>query len=324
MPKPLPADTWQNLFYPPPDYRYFDGADRFDFEAAAPGLSWNNAWWLADASLLAYVTDWPRAEEILRANRFDEAHQIGADPHKSTKGFLAIRSGAAPFAVMAFRGTNRDDKRNLFSDFKFLPQDRGPYTVHQGFADALDQVWDDEVQPALAAFVAAHPGAPVYFTGHSLGAALATLSVPRFSGAPCSLYTIGSPRAGDGRLARAVVDKVRYIVRFVNGHEIVTEFPLGLPFRHTGPEIYIDRNGVIHETISTFGKMADVAQGVTHHDGAATLAAIAQPLAYVERVMTQDIVKLYPPDPPAYIVGQHTPARYAIHIWNHLEALPHA
>ncbi len=259
MAEPVLSATWI--------ISYFEGADRFDFEPAAAGLSWNNAWWLADASLLAYVTDWPRVSEILKANRFNDTQQIGADAAKSTKGFVAIRSGAAPFAVVAFRGTNRDDKRNAFSDFDVRPQDRGPYTVHQGFADALDQVWDDEVQPALAAFAAAHPNAPVYFTGHSLGAALATLAVPQFAGAPCFLYTIGSPRAGDDRLARAVVEKAKFVIRFVNGHEIVTEFPPEMPlthhFRHAGPEQYIDRTGVIHETISIIRQSGRLSRG--HH-----------------------------------------------------------
>ena len=39
--------------------------------------------------------------------------------------------------------------------------------------------------------------APVYFTGHSLGAALATIAVTRYQGAPCGLYTYGSPRVAD-------------------------------------------------------------------------------------------------------------------------------
>ncbi len=60
--------------------------------------------------------------------------------------------------------------------------------------------------PALEAFLGSHPGAPVYFTGHSLGAALATISVTRFQGAAGALYT-AAPRVGDDRFVRAVLQK---------------------------------------------------------------------------------------------------------------------
>jgi hypothetical protein len=322
MPKPLPADTWDNLFYPPPDYVYFADSERFDFEPAAQELSWKNAWWLADAALLAYVKDWQRVKEILTdRNRFDDAKQIGADPAKSTKGFLAVRSAPVPFAVVAFRGTDKQDKRDFYTDFKTLPQERDGYTVHEGFADALDQVWGDEVRPALAAFADAHPGAPVYFTGHSLGAALAAISVTRFEGAPCSLYTIGCPRVGDDRFVRAVLQKAGIVVRFVNSQDIVTQVPPEIPpehyFRHAGLEKYIDRNGVIRETVSEFDKWIDVVHGIMAHDGVAAVREIGHPLDHLEQALQTVFV-----NPPPYIVGNHTPARYAIDIWNHLESLP--
>src|SRR6266516_1192348 len=124
MPKPLPDDTWDNLYYPPPTYSYFENSARFDFEPGAPDFSWKNAWWLADASLLAYVKKWDDVKTILAAGGFDDAKQIGADPAKSTKGFIAWRSGPSPFAVVAFRGTDKDDRRTLDTDKDLLPESR--------------------------------------------------------------------------------------------------------------------------------------------------------------------------------------------------------
>src|SRR5436190_23076342 len=111
MPKPLPDDTWENLYYPPPTYSYFQNSDQFDFEPGAPEFSWKNAWWLAEASLLAYVKKKTSEEvkAILTAARFDDAKQIGVNSDKSTKGFIAWRSRPSPFAVVAFRGTDKDD-----------------------------------------------------------------------------------------------------------------------------------------------------------------------------------------------------------------------
>jgi hypothetical protein len=149
MPKRLPADTWNNLFYPPADYRYFENSDQFDFEPAAPGFSWKNAWWLADSALLAYVKDWDKVRAILTDCRFDNVRAIGADATKSTKGFLASRSSPLPFAIVAFRGTDRDDPRSAVTDADVDPLSKDGYTVHRGFSLALDQVWDQEVKPAL-------------------------------------------------------------------------------------------------------------------------------------------------------------------------------
>ena len=66
MPRPLPADTWNNLFYPPPDYGYFVGAGHQDFEPAAAGYA-----------LLAYVKDWNAVTAALRRAQFDEMRPIG-------------------------------------------------------------------------------------------------------------------------------------------------------------------------------------------------------------------------------------------------------
>jgi len=323
MPKPLPDDTWENLYYPPPDYKYFENSDRFDFEPGAPDFSWKNAWWLAEASLLAYVKKktWDDVKAILAAARFDDANQIGADQAKSTKGFIAWRSGPSPFAVVAFRGTDKDDRRNLDTDLDALPESRNGYDVHRGFSRALNQVWDTEVAPALAAFLGLHPDAPVYFTGHSLGAALATISVTRFRGANCALYTVGSPRVGDDRFVRAVLQKTRKVFRFVNCQDIVTQIPPEVPlehyYRHVGAERYINRAGVILDHPSDLDKWVDATSGIVAHDGAAAASDIAHPAKFVSLAEEREA----PPDPPPFLLGNHTPARYAIRIWNHYSGL---
>jgi triacylglycerol lipase len=316
VPKLLPADTWQNLFYPPPDYKYFENADGFPFEPDAPGFSWKNAWWLADAAVLAYVKDWSAVKAALNAAGFDDVRPIGPDAAKSTKGFFASRSGSAPFALVSFRGTDKDDPRSAASDADIGPADRDGYTVHRGFALALDQVWDSEVRGMLAGFAG-----PVYFTGHSLGAALAAIAVTRFSGGRCGLYTIGSPRVGDDRFTSAVHLKTEVVFRFVNSQDIVTLIPPEVPFRHyfrhVGLEKYIDRHGKIHDHPSEIEKSADVVPAIIAHDGTAALQAIGHPGEFRKRVMlTGPYV-----DPPPYIVGNHSPARYPTRIWNYYSGM---
>ena len=93
-------------------------------------------------------------------------------------------------AVVAFRGTDKDDPSDLADDGNALkvPWERGG-KVHAGFAGALA-----EVRPALEKALQGITGR-MLFTGHSLGAALATL----LAGikAPDALYTFGSPLVGD-------------------------------------------------------------------------------------------------------------------------------
>jgi triacylglycerol lipase len=318
MSKPIPADTWNNLFYPPRDYRYFENAAQFDFEANAPAFSWKNAWWLAESALLAYEKDWNKTTTVLTQAGFNaDIGQIGSEGAISTKGFFAFRSAPGPFAVLAFRGTDRDDPRNARSDANTLPLSRDGYIVHTGFWEALEQVWRQEVEPLLAGFLQAHAGAPIYFTGHSLGAALATIAVARSSVPNCALYTIGSPRVGDDRFARRVLEKTNRVFRFVNCQDVVTQVPPEVPlasyFRHVGQELYIDRKGAIHEHPSELLKGADVVQGIVAHDGAAMLEEITHPREFLERYRnTMPLV-----DPPPFIIGNHTPARYSIRIWNH-------
>jgi triacylglycerol lipase len=317
MLKRLPADTWKNLFYPPAEYQYFESSERFDFEPDAAGFSWRNAWWLADAALLAYVKDWNLVKASLERAQFDSVRQVGPDPSKSTKGFFAVRSRPLPFAIMAFRGTDKDDPRNAESDETIGPLEREGYSVHEGFALALDEVWETEVKPSIDDFMQAFPNASIYFTGHSLGAALATIAVTRFPGNKCALYTIGSPRVGDDRFTRAVLQKTELVFRFVNCQDIVTQIPTEILlrhyFRHVGEEKYIDRNAKVLDHPSEFDKFADVAQGIIAHDGPAELKEIGHPADFFWRLRkTEPYV-----DPPPFIVGNHTPARYSIHIWNH-------
>jgi triacylglycerol lipase len=315
LPRALPNDTWNNLYYPPPDYEYFIGAAQSDFEPEAIDFSKNNACWLADAALLAYVKDWNVVTRALRQAKFDDFQAIGTDPGVSTKGFIAKRLAPTPFLIVAFRGTDRDDPRNLATDESVGPSECDGCMVHTGFRTALDQVWTTEVDVTLRRFVETCPQGWVYFTGHSLGAALATIAVTRFQGANCALYTIGSPRVGDDRFCRKVASRTKQVFRFVNCQDIVTLIPLEVPmahyFHHVGVEKYIDRKGQIHDHPSELVRGLDAAQGIMEHDGLAALAAVTHPKEYLSSALRNRALG----DPPPYLLGNHTPSRYATILW---------
>ena len=104
--------------------------------------------------------------------------------------------------------------------------------VHLGFKQAIDRVW-----PRLMAIIEPLAASrTVWFGGHSLGGALATLAADRF-GDTAGSCTIGSPRVGD-RLFAAGFD-ARFadrVLRYVNDADIVTHVPtpLPLPYAHAG------------------------------------------------------------------------------------------
>ena len=102
----------------------------------------------------------------------------------------------------------------------------GKVSVHDGFLEAIDPVWDD-ISKTLE-----EVKCPIFYTGHSLGAALATLAAAR-SRVPQALYTFGSPLVGN----QAFVDTLNNVAiyRVVDDEDLVTVVPPEiLGFRHVG------------------------------------------------------------------------------------------
>jgi hypothetical protein len=79
----------------------------------------------------------------------------------------------------------------------------------------------------------------VFFTGHSLGAALATLLAT--VKAPSALYTFGSPLVGDSDFVDALKNVRNF--RYVDCCDIVTRIPPeALGYQHVGKPYYIARD----------------------------------------------------------------------------------
>src|SRR5207245_4725403 len=112
-----------------------------------------------------------------------------------------------------------------------------------------DAVWDDGIKPALRKL-----DFPLFFTGHSLGAALASLAAARCildpdlkNSRPESLYTFGSPRVGDKAFGTAL--QGLFHCRLVNDKDIVTIVPPVMlvggiaKFQHVGRMHRIEPDG---------------------------------------------------------------------------------
>ena len=111
--------------------------------------------------------------------------------------------------------------------------------VHGGFQKEVNDLWMD-VLAEIEHNDQLKVRKDVWFTGHSLGAAMATIASTRYAGTE-ELFTFGSPRVGGPKFVKNI--KVKHY-RFMNNNDIVCRIPPAwLGFRHHGEMIYFNRLG---------------------------------------------------------------------------------
>ena len=131
--RPEPPKLWRSVFYPPPDYPYFERAPAFTSAPLTGRLNVLKAAWMADAAMLAYDRSGPDPIPVMRfaknsrdsrfySFRFDRRWSGGP---KGTQAYFAY---TPEFAVLAFRGTEKNDWKDLAADLATWPvePDRSP------------------------------------------------------------------------------------------------------------------------------------------------------------------------------------------------------
>ena len=152
--------------------------------------------------------------------------------------------------VLCFRGTEPDELSDILADLNAWP--RGAMThglVHSGFVKECNKLWEQ-----LVAHRSKHLKKSFYITGHSLGAAMATIACSRFeeNETVVQLTTFGSPRVGTRKFVKNIQTPH---LRVVNNNDIVTRVPLWLMgYKHHGFLTYINFYGNIRTL--TFWQMA--------------------------------------------------------------------
>jgi len=139
----------------------------------------------------------------------------------------------------AFRGTEPSKINDVMADLNMIKQAAvAGGKVHGGFQKEVNDLWMD-VLSEIEHNDQLKIRKDVYMTGHSLGAAMATIAATRYT--PAELFTFGSPRVGGPRFIKNI--KCPHY-RFMNNNDIVCRIPPAwLGFRHHGQMIYFDRNG---------------------------------------------------------------------------------
>ena len=229
----------------------------FDFAARTRDYSRINAYWLGKAAQIAYGTfDAARQETCLWGlTEFQNFESRDTE----TQAFVA---GDNAMLIVSFRGTEKALK-DWLTDFDAAFVNGPCGMVHEGFLVALNSVWKD-----LWNYLATQRrGRALWVTGHSLGAALATLTVAKLRferDEPVNgLYTFGQPRTGDRDFAgRFDADFARQTFRYVNNNDIVARVPpRSSGYSHVGSFRYFDKNGVQDDQMDWWDKVVDRMKG---------------------------------------------------------------
>ena len=146
--------------------------------------------------------------------------------------------------VIACRGTEPTELNDISADLKALPVMAETVSrVHQGFKKEVDDIW-----PAITEDInrKANLGKTLWFCGHSLGAAMATIMASRCLhdvelNDPVELYTFGSPRVGWRGYVKSLGVTHH---RWKNNNDIVTTVPLWIMgYIHHGTQHYLNAYG---------------------------------------------------------------------------------
>lgn len=328
--KKIPEVGPGNLIPPYRNYKFFtfgEGEDSRPLKIddarhglgrdSAKGFSTADAWWLADAATLVYDDPRTFVPDTFRAAGLGDVKFIES-AKSDTQVFVAA---GGEHAVVAFRGTEtgrrtgETDFKHIFIDvltdanFKLVNFDGAAASkgrVHSGFKEAVESVWGD-----LSAHLASLGGGgrKFWLTGHSLGAALATVAAAKAAHLPGfdlrGLYTYGSPLVGDAAFKREfeALLKDRFglsYYRFVHGRDIVTTVPPPLfGFTHVGTLKHIERSGRVREGVGALEGAANFLGGLLRRSYDLFGSVNSRVAAFIPEQL-QD----------------HVPTLYATHLWN--------
>lgn len=162
-----------------------------------------------------------------------------------TRGYVAV-DAAHDRVILSIRGSVND--QNKVEDAMFWKRhfSAAPVgvEVHSGFLSAYQAIRKD-ILDAIAAGLNECLGCSVVSTGHSLGAAMATLAAAELAAPPMPegtvhLFTFGSPRVGNAAFASWAVERLgSNTARMTREDDIVPSIPPEfLAYRHLPTEIW--------------------------------------------------------------------------------------
>ena len=203
-------------------------ANAFDQFSASPSFALEDARAMMWMSQLAYETADPdKIKRILGRWTLDLKACASNNPTTrlppNSACFVAAAGRKA--TIVAFSGTDPLNLIDWITDFTVI---HSPDDLHSGFKAALDAVWDTKIRPLIEQPPTGTQN--LFFTGHSLGGALAIIAAERAmresNVPPTAVYTFGSPRTGGedffNRYGPQLADRT---FRLVHANDIVPTVP---------------------------------------------------------------------------------------------------
>ena len=306
MTKILPPAKFRKIRPPNANYTYFEDKDRHPFRPNATTFELVNAAWLADFAMLAYGNEAFIRTYLNQSGLTAAGFVLKFFSEETTQCFVVHND---QFVVISLRGTEIDNFRGALADwirnFELIAEpDESGGSVHEGFQKDIKAVWQkvrDYVRPLLDG-----TGRRLWITGHSLGAALATLAGERAvrdaQFAVQGVYTYGSPRVGDAVFKQKYLERGldARTYRFVYNVDVVRRIPPGEAYRHVGQLKFIDKDGHLHD------EMPD-------EDDAGIEDLLAR-IGHTRFALLKNLLGCTIPAPFA----NHAPIYYASHLWNNL------
>ncbi len=276
--------SWKALLSPGEAGSFFDRRPHPGFDPGDDGFHPGNAWWLAELCRLIYrqgpdeIGD--KADSIHRSEILERTGLVEKCffNRKGTQAALVASKVRPSFVAVIFRGTH--EVRNWMANLDAMPVDwpRGG-KVHRGFRDALQVIWDDLHLEISSLQV------PLFYAGHSLGGALATLA---HASLPAScVYTFGAPKVGNRDFYRSL--RTDCLHRVVNGKDVVPSLPpsaRGIEYLHGGRKRWLGErpdDGGSGFQIPNIGSMREALEGMRVLEAPSFLADHS-PINYVKRL----------------------------------------
>jgi triacylglycerol lipase len=311
--KPIPLPEADKLLPPDLSRAYFESCAELPFEATASEFSLKNAWWLAEASFAAYGDD----NKQVNLDHLTSANWKVSVITSSNVRCLTLDGPDA--LILAFRGTRVEGFQDPVSQFRLLKlnwsdliadvnfprQDLGNgRKAHRGFVTALDMV-SEQMKSVVRKAKQLSPDKQIWCTGHSLGAALATVAADRLSQEfkVQGLYTYGSPRVGNDDFVNSFPVPNAY--RFVHHRDVITMVPPPGLFAHVGRLRYLTTDGRLLEVEEKHGLFDDLREGV---DFWKKVVEVATKAFHIGNMATWPV--------PVEALADHAPVYYANETWN--------
>ncbi|KAF4585578.1 feruloyl esterase a [Ophiocordyceps camponoti-floridani] len=185
----------------------------------------------AEIASAAYAQNCPRPPQGIQILRYIDNRT------SNTQGFIAADPRNNEL-IISLRGT--DNLAGLFNNAKFGTTYYQSPGVHEGFLASWNSIAPAVIN-GVTSILRARPGMRVTITGHSSGAALASLATAslRGVGLVVTTYTFGQPRTGNQQYA----DYIDYLVpqamyRITHKDDGVPQVAKGGSFRHHQTEFW--------------------------------------------------------------------------------------